>query len=110
MVVANESGIGGLRVRTAEFLTFCGLVRQEAAVQSTLAGLEALSPASDAVFDPRQLSDGTACPYVSFANLNASNTEAWMLRLATASPIRNSRKRPSALRTTPCGRPASSAP
>ena len=34
---------------------------------------------------------------------------AWMLRLATASPTRNRRKRPSALRTTSCGRPASEA-
>src|SRR5258707_246808 len=45
----------------------------------------------------------------SFARRSASKMAAWMLRPATASPMRNSRKRPSGWRTSSWGKPPSSA-
>ena len=52
---------------------------------------------------------GRARPQASFIRRAASSTAAWTLRLATASPTRQRVKRPSGLRATAWGRPASSA-
>ena len=46
----------------------------------------------------------------SFTSLRASYTAAWMLRLLTASPMRNSWKAPFGLRTRVCGLPSIKAP